>query len=126
VGCDGYAAVLQQESGNHLEVPWDLVLYHAEPRYPFYRLGAMAPAVAADRQEIGNQVHLERLARNWTLADLSARTGIKIPNLSRLEKGKHMPSLETLEKVAGAFGLPVVELMATCFVPTRTAVSSGG
>ncbi|MCL5735363.1 MAG: helix-turn-helix domain-containing protein [Actinobacteria bacterium] len=120
LGSDGYAVVLQQESGNRLEIPWDLVLYHAEPRYPFHKLGGIAAGGAPDRQEIGNRVRLERLKRNWTLADLSAHTGLKIPNLSRLERGRHLPSLDTLEKVAGAFGLPVVALVATPGVTSVT------
>jgi DNA-binding Xre family transcriptional regulator len=112
LGSDGYAAILEQESGNRLEVPWDVILFHSEPDYSFYKHGGVAARAAADRQEIGSRIHLERLERHWTLADLSARTGIKTPNLSRLEKGKHVPSLETLEKVAEAFDLPVAALVS--------------
>ena len=113
LGSDGYAAVVDQQSGNRLEVPWDVILYHAEPAYHFYKHGSAVADAATDSREIGERVRLERLERSWTLADLSARTGIKIPNLSRLEKGKHLPSLETLERVGGAFGLPVAALVAT-------------
>jgi len=110
LGLDGYAAVIEQQSGNRLEVPWGVILYHAEPSYHFYKHGS---AAATASQAIGERVRLERLERSWTLADLSARTGIKILNLSRLEKGKHLPSLETLARVGGAFGLPVAALVAT-------------
>jgi len=109
---DGYAALLEQRSGNRLEVPWDVVLYHAEPGYQFYKHGASAQRAVADRQEIGERIRRGRSERGWTLADLSVRTGIKVPNLSRLEKGKHLPSLETLEKMAAAFDLPVAALVA--------------
>jgi DNA-binding XRE family transcriptional regulator len=109
---DGYAALIEQESGNRFEVPWDVVLYHAEPGYHFYKYGSAAVESAGDRQEIGERVRLERTKRCWTLADLGVRTGIKVPNLSRLERGKHLPSLETLERVAGAFGLPVAALVS--------------
>ena len=112
LGSDGYAAVVEQQSGNRLEVPWDVILYHAEPEYLFHRHGADAADAAGDRKVIGERIRLERTERRWTLADLSARTGIMIPNLSRLEKGRHLPSLETLEKVAGAFDLPVAALLA--------------
>jgi hypothetical protein len=30
---DGYAATVEQFSGNQLEVPWNVVVYHAEPSY---------------------------------------------------------------------------------------------
>jgi DNA-binding XRE family transcriptional regulator len=113
LGSDGYSVALAQASGNSLEIPWDVVLYHAEPGYHFYKHRVAAQRAVADRQEIGERIRRGRSERGWTLADLSGRTGIKIPNLSRLEKGKHLPSLETLEKVAAAFDLPVSALVSS-------------
>ena len=114
---DGYAVAIEQESGNRLDVPWDVVLYHAEPRYPFYKHGDDAQMRENERdlsqRRIGARVRAERAERGWTLADLSVRTGIKVPNLSRLEKGVHMPSLETLERIADAIGVPVVALVVS-------------
>jgi len=112
LGSDGYSAVIEQRSGNRLEVPWDAILYHAEPEYRFYKDGPNVADATSSRGEIGERIRFERLRRHWTLADLSVRTGMRIPNLSRLEKGKHLPSLETLEKVADAFGLPVAALVS--------------
>jgi len=111
---DGDAAVIEQFSGNRLEVPWDMVLFHADPSYPYRKPEPGAPEEQERRQidqAIGERVRQERRARKWTLADLGSRTGIKAPNLSRLEKGKHSPSLDTLMKVADAMGLPVVALI---------------
>ena len=36
-----------------------------------------------------------------------------VPNLSRLETGTHVPSLETLERVAAALGVRVADLVAS-------------
>jgi transcriptional regulator with XRE-family HTH domain len=36
---------------------------------------------------------------------------MKRPNLSRLEHGKHLPSLETLEQLADALEVPVAQLL---------------
>ncbi|MBI4218826.1 MAG: helix-turn-helix transcriptional regulator, partial [Chloroflexi bacterium] len=38
--------------------------------------------------------------------------GMHRPNLSRLEAGRHEPSLDILEKVANALGVPVADLVA--------------
>lgn len=111
---DGDAAVVEQFSGNRLEVPWDVVLYHTDSTYPYREPEPGSPEEQERRQidkAIGERVRQERRARRWTLADLGCRTGIKVPNLSRLEKGKHSPSLDTLMKVADAMGLPVVALI---------------
>jgi DNA-binding Xre family transcriptional regulator len=111
----GYAATIEQFSGNRLEVPWDVVLCHADSSYPYRRPTPGSPEELERRrvdQVIGERVRRERRARKWTLADLSSRTGIQVPNLSRLERAKHTPSLDTLERVADAFEVPVAALIA--------------
>jgi DNA-binding XRE family transcriptional regulator len=54
------------------------------------------PAGAGATGHFGRQVRKERLARGWTLQELSARTGIDMPALSRLENGRRPPN----EKIA--------------------------
>jgi transcriptional regulator with XRE-family HTH domain len=44
---------------------------------------------------------------------LAKKTGIAESNLSRLEHGKHMPSLKTLQTVAKALGVGWGELIST-------------
>jgi DNA-binding Xre family transcriptional regulator len=110
----GDEATIEQFSGNILEIPWDVVHYHADPTYPYRRPDPGSPEALEylrRDEQIGERVRRERRARRWTLADLSSRTGIKVPNLSRLEKGKHSPSLDTLMKVAEALGVPVGALI---------------
>ena len=48
---DGDAAVIEQFSGNRLEVPWDVVLYHADSSYP-YRKPEPGSPVPASRYRI--------------------------------------------------------------------------
>lgn len=42
--------------------------------------------------------------------DLSAKAGIARPNIARLEKGIHMPTLSTLQRIAAALGLDLTAL----------------
>ena len=49
----------------------------------------MAPDVLA---VLGGKVREIRLARGWTLRDLSDRTGIEFTTLSRIENGKRLPN----------------------------------
>ena len=85
------------------------MLHHAEPDYAFFRRPGPAESTGA---VIGERIRAERLKRSWTLDRMSKLTGLKVPNLSRLESGRHLPSLETLEKVADAFDVPVAALVA--------------
>jgi transcriptional regulator with XRE-family HTH domain len=58
-----------------------------------------------------------RMHRGWTLRELAAQiqaTGggvMSYSYLSALEKGKSSPSLQTLSRIAGAYGVSVSELL---------------
>lgn len=56
------------------------------------------------RLELGRQVRLARTERGWTLKDLSESSGVSVSQLSSIERGAHLPSLESLLAVAGALG----------------------
>ena len=54
------------------------------------------------RAELGRQVRLARTAKSWTLKDLSESSGISVSQLSSIERGAHLPSLESLVRIADA------------------------
>lgn len=54
------------------------------------------------RQELGKHIRLARTERGWTLKDLSEASGISVSQLSSIERGSHLPSLESLTDVANA------------------------
>lgn len=62
-------------------------------------------------ETVGERVRFERNKRRWLQKDLSDSTGIARPNIARLESGKQIPSLPTLQRVARAFGVPLSELL---------------
>ena len=92
--------------------PWDLVLHVAEPSYPFFRRDAEEEAGPELASRVSARIRWEQAQRGWSQADLAASTSIAKPNVARLESGRHSPSLETLEKVAVAFGIPVAAIVA--------------
>ncbi|GIW73730.1 MAG: hypothetical protein KatS3mg103_0252 [Phycisphaerales bacterium] len=54
------------------------------------------------RAALGRQIRLARSARGWTLKDLSEASGVSISQLSSIERGAHLPSLESLLLIAQA------------------------
>jgi transcriptional regulator with XRE-family HTH domain len=58
-----------------------------------------------------------RMSYGWTLRDLAGRIEAKdnqrmsYSYLSALEKGKSMPSIGTLDRIAVAYGLTICELL---------------
>ena len=99
-----------QVSGNNYEVPWDRVLYEAEASYPYYRKHA---ARIESTQIVALKIGKLRKAKGMTQAELARAANILRPNLSRIEAGKHRPTLETLEKLAAALKIPVADLIVS-------------
>jgi transcriptional regulator with XRE-family HTH domain len=60
---------------------------------------------------VGPRLRTLRRQREITLADLSARTGVSVSTLSRLESGDRRPTLELLLPLAGAYGVTLDELV---------------
>ena len=96
-----------QASGKRYEVPWDRVLYEAEASYPYFR-GRQS---AKRPMEIGKKIKELRKAKGLTQDQLARVARLLRPNLARIEAGKHRPTMDTLEKIAAALKVPLVELV---------------
>ena len=57
---------------------------------------------------IMNEMLKAREALGMSQQELSTKTGITQPDISKLENGKANPSIGTLKKIAGAFGKKLV------------------
>lgn len=57
------------------------------------------------RQDLGRQVRLARTEKGWTLRQLSENSGVSVSQLSSIERGAHLPSLESLLTIAMALGI---------------------
>lgn len=60
-----------------------------------------------------------REAQNLSQGDIQERTGLFRCYLSRLENGRTVPSIETLEKLARALGVPLHQLFTEDEVPAK-------
>jgi transcriptional regulator with XRE-family HTH domain len=58
------------------------------------------------RESAGAAIRALRESRDWSLADLSAATGVSIMGLSFLERGARKPHKSTVQKVENGLGLP--------------------
>ncbi len=57
------------------------------------------------RRELGRSLRLARVEKGWTLKDLSEASNLSVSQLSSIERGTHLPSLESLLAIAGALGV---------------------
>lgn len=52
------------------------------------------------RLELGRRIRVARTQRAWTLKELSDASGVSVSQLSSIERGAHLPSLESLLSIA--------------------------
>lgn len=64
------------------------------------------------RERLGQRVKILRIERRWALKDLAAASGVSVSQLSSIERGIHLPSLEGLIAVSRALGKKPSALLA--------------
>ena len=56
------------------------------------------------RSILGRQIRLARTERGWTLRELSEVSSVSVSQLSSIERGTHLPSVESLISISEALG----------------------
>ena len=71
-----------------------------------------SPPVKSISSNIGSTIRDFRLQKGMSQGDIEKRTGLLRCYLSRVENGHTVPSLETLQKIAGALDLQLAQFFA--------------
>ena len=101
---DGEVFTVIQVSGNEFSVPWDVVqsLATGKERDQNMDIGV----------RIGKRVKAYRKQRGLTQDQLAKMAGVKRPNISRLEAGKHVPGIIFIQRLADCLQVKISELIA--------------
>lgn len=102
---DGMRQTFRQEAADYLPKPFSLGELRATLAHVAASRGLGQRPEDRLRAELGRQVRVARVERGWTLKDLSEAAGLSVSQLSSIERGAAMPSLESLVAVAGALGV---------------------
>jgi len=70
------------------------------------------PAAALDREAFGQRLRATRRKYGWTLAEVSSRSGVSIPTISRAERGQLALSYEKFSALARALNIDMGALFA--------------
>ncbi len=73
---------------------------------------SQAPTAEPLAVRLPRNISKQRQALGLTQAQLAERLGVDTETLSRFERGKHLPSLLTLERLAGVLFTTVGELLS--------------
>jgi transcriptional regulator with XRE-family HTH domain len=78
--------------------------------------------IAAELSVFGPRLHELRSLRQWTLDELSERSGLSKTFLSRLEAGGRQPSIAALLTLAKVFGVSIGALLEPSARPPQACV----
>jgi transcriptional regulator with XRE-family HTH domain len=71
---------------------------------------ALEPSVTTSEANLGARVRDIRKARNWTLKEVSLRTGLAISTISKMERGEISLTFDRFMRLAQGLGMDVGEL----------------
>jgi DNA-binding NtrC family response regulator len=64
------------------------------------------------RERLGHRIKMLRVERDWPLKDLAAATKLSVSQISAIERGTHLPSMESLLAICKAFDRRPSEVLA--------------
>ncbi|MBM3753596.1 MAG: response regulator [Acidobacteria bacterium] len=63
------------------------------------------------RERLGHRIKVLRVERDWSLKDLAASTKLSVSQISAIERGTHLPSIESLLAISKAFDKRASEIL---------------
>jgi len=110
---DGMRATFKLKVFDYLPKPFSLtqlrqVLNHA---VDVHGLGRAAHDRLRGR--LGHRLKMMRVERNWSLKDLSGTTRLSVSQISSIERGAHLPSIESFRALCKAFDKRPSEVLAS-------------
>lgn len=65
------------------------------------------------RERLGHRIKLLRVERDWSLKDLATATRLSVSQISSIERGTNLPSIESLLSLCRAFDRKPSEILAS-------------
>jgi DNA-binding NtrC family response regulator len=65
------------------------------------------------RERLGHRIKMLRVERDWSLKDLAATTKLSVSQISSIERGANLPSMESLLSICRAFDKKPSELLSS-------------
>ncbi|HEX4946878.1 MAG TPA: response regulator [Blastocatellia bacterium] len=100
---DDMRAAFRLRSFDYLTKPFSLSQLREALERAVKTLGLGQNDVERLRERLGQRIKALRAERDWGLKELAAATGISVSQLSSIERGIHLPSLEGLITISRAF-----------------------
>ena len=101
---EGMRQTFKKDVFDYVSKPFSLVELRRCLGQAIERLGLGQRPQDRLRIEMGRQIRLARTEKSWTLKDLSEASGVSVSQLSSIERGTHLPSIESMVAISLAVG----------------------
>ncbi len=110
---DDMRAALKGKAFDYLTKPFSLAQLRATLSNAIEAFGLGRAAQDRLRERLGHRIKLLRVERDWSLKDVAAATKLSVSQISSIERGAHLPSLESFLAICKAFDKKPSEILAT-------------
>lgn len=97
---EGMRQTFKQEAFDYIAKPFSIEVLRATLAQAVAKLGLGRRPEDRLRVELGRQIRIARTQRGWTLKELSEASEVSVSQLSSIERGAHLASLESLLSIA--------------------------
>ena len=106
-------ATFKMKVFDYLAKPFSLAQLRQTLKHAVDTFGLGRTAQDRLRERLGHRIKMLRTERDWSLKDLAASTKLSVSQISSIERGANMPSIESLLAICRAFDLKPSELLVS-------------
>jgi DNA-binding NtrC family response regulator len=109
---DDMRSALKRKAFDYLTKPFSLVQLRTTLTNAIETFGLGRAAQDRLRERLGHRIKLLRVEKDWSLKDVAAATKLSVSQISSIERGAHLPSLESFLAICKAFEKKPSEILA--------------
>jgi DNA-binding NtrC family response regulator len=110
---DDMRSALKRKAFDYLPKPFSLQQLRSTLDNALEAFGLGRAAQDRLRERLGHSIKMLRVEKDWSLKDVAAATKLSVSQISSIERGAHLPSLESLLVICQAFGRKPSDLLAS-------------
>ena len=105
-------ATFKMKVFDYLAKPFSLAQLRAVLKNAVETFGLGKSAQEQMRERLGHRIKMLRVERDWSLKDLAGLTQLSVSQISSIERGAHLPSMESLLAISRALEVKPSELFS--------------
>ena len=106
-------ATFQMKVFDYIPKPFSLAQLRETLENAARKFGFGRPAQDRLRERLGHRIKMLRVEREWPLKDLAAATRLSVSQVSSIERGANLPSIESLLAICRAFDKRPSEILSS-------------